>query len=175
MIIRKSTLSDVDAIMEIYDGARSYMLSEGNPHQWGGGYPYREIVIEDIENGHSYICEDEGLPVAVFCYFKGVDESYNEIYSGCWLDDGPYAVIHRIAVSVHGKGIASFCIRWCISQSDSIRIDTHEDNHPMQNLLNKLGFSYCGKIKCSYTATERLAFQFLCVESTAPVCTRGEL
>lgn len=159
MEIRKSTLSDLDRIMEIYDLARDYMRSEGNPHQWGGGYPYREIVLEDIEAGHSYVCIDNSEIVAVFCFFVGNDESYNEIYGGTWLDDSRYAVIHRIAVALHGKGVASFCIRWCLSEYGNIRIDTHEDNIPMQRLLGKLGFTYCGRICCSYTKTERLAYQ----------------
>lgn len=163
MEIRKSTISDIDRIMEIYDEARTYMRENGNPHQWGGGYPYREIVIEDIEAGHSYVCIDEGSIAAVFCFFVGNDDSYNEIYDGGWLSDEDYAVIHRIAVSVHGKGVASFCIRWCLSQFGNIRIDTHEDNIPMQNLLGKLGFSYCGRIKCTYTGTERVAFQIRCL------------
>lgn len=163
MEIRKSTADDLDRIMEIYDLARAYMREEGNPHQWGGGYPYKEIVLEDIEEGHSYVCLDGDRIVAAFCFFIGNDDSYNEIYDGAWLSDSPYAVIHRIAVSVHGKGVASFCIRWCLSQYGNIRIDTHEDNIPMQRLLSKLGFKYCGRIRCSYTDTERLAYELCSV------------
>ena len=38
-------------------------------------------------------------------------------------------------------------IRYAIEASGGhLRIDTHEDNVPMQNLLKKLGFTYCGTI-----------------------------
>ena len=37
MIIRKTTMEDLDEVMEIYAGARAFMAQNGNPTQWGDG------------------------------------------------------------------------------------------------------------------------------------------
>ncbi len=41
---------------------------------------------------------------------------------------------------------------------DILKLDTHNDNKPMQNLLKKLGFVPCGIITVE-DGTERIAFQ----------------
>lgn len=40
----------------------------------------------------------------------------------------------------------------------NVRIDTHRDNQPMQALLKKCGFAYCGRIFLA-DGSERIAFQ----------------
>lgn len=35
-------------------------------------------------------------------------------------------------------------MNWCMEQCGNHRIDTHANNKPMQGLLNKLGYIYCG-------------------------------
>ncbi len=156
MIIRKTMLSDLDAVEKIYDCARAFMANSGNPTQWSGGYPSRELVEEDIEKGISYICESDGVPVAVFCFFEGIDPTYLKIYEGQWLNDAPYGVVHRIA-SVK-KGAGSKCLEYCYEKCGNVRIDTHTDNIPMQNLLKKHGYKYCGIIYL-LNGEERIAFQ----------------
>jgi len=93
-----------------------------------------------------------------FTFIEGDDPTYKEIVKGEWLDDDPYAVIHRIAVLASGRGTGSFCIEWCLGRCRNIRIDTHPDNIPMQRLLGKNGFSLCGMIY-NLWGDERLAFQ----------------
>ena len=44
------------------------------------------------------------------------------------------------------------------SQCGNLKIDTHENNVVMQNLLKKNGFTYCGRIYVD-DGGERLAFQ----------------
>ena len=67
-------------------------------------------------------------------------------------------MIHRIAVKYHGRGIADFCFNECFKQFPIIRIDTHEDNIPMQRCLSKNGFEYCGIIYLA-NGSKRLAYQ----------------
>ena len=81
------------------------------------------------------------------------------IRGGAWLDDAPYGVVHRIAAAKGTHGAASFCMNWCMEQCGNIRIDTHANNKPMQGLLNKLGYTYCGVIELENGRGERLAFQ----------------
>ena len=99
MFIRPTQIEDLDAAMALYDHARQYMRQNGNDQQWGGGYPSRELVTEDITKGQSYLCcDDNGTPLAVFCFTVGEEPTYRKIYQGTWLDEKPYGVIHRLGV-----------------------------------------------------------------------------
>lgn len=53
MEIRKSTVDDVPAILEIFRAAKAYMAAHGNPTQWGGGYPGLPELLPDIARGDS--------------------------------------------------------------------------------------------------------------------------
>ena len=100
MFIRPTQIEDLDAAMALYDHARQYMRQNGNDQQWGGGYPSRELVTEDITKGQSYLCcDDNGTPLAVFCFTVGEEPTYRKIYQGTWLDEKPYGVIHRLAAA----------------------------------------------------------------------------
>ena len=102
MFIRSTQIEDLDAAMALYDHARQYMRQNGNDQQWGGGYPSRELVTEDITKGQSYLCcDDNGAPLAVFCFTVGEEPTYRKIYQGTWLDEKPYGVIHRLGVGAH--------------------------------------------------------------------------
>ena len=59
---------------------------------------------------------------------------------------GPYGVIHRLAGDGSAKGIGTLCLTWAYQQCGHLRIDTHPDNHVMQNLLRKNGFVHCGTV-----------------------------
>ena len=159
MIIRKSKIEDIDIIMDIYEQGRKYMRLNGNMEQWADNYPPEELIIEDINDNVSHVVEDEnGKIICVFAFLEGPDITYNKIYEGSWPNDKPYYVIHRIAVSEHRKGVASFVYNECLKISPVIRIDTHKDNIPMQNSLKKNGFTYCGIIHL-LSGAERLAYQ----------------
>jgi len=158
MEIRETSRNDLEKILEIYESARQYMIKKGNPNQWVNGYPDEKVILMDIENKHHFTCVDGNRIVGCFTFIVGDDPTYKEIFKGKWLDNNPYAVIHRAAVLEHGKGIGSICIEWSFNRHKNIRIDTHKDNIPMQRLLNKQGFQYCGVIY-NLWGDERLAFQ----------------
>ena len=48
MKIRIATLKDLDSILRIYEHARSFMASHGNPTQWGTTYPPVDMIEHDI-------------------------------------------------------------------------------------------------------------------------------
>ena len=158
MIIRKSTPCDLEQIDHLYSNAKAFMKNSGNPNQWKGDYPNRIDAAEDIENGIGFVCEENGEILAVFAFKNGIEPTYNEIYEGSWLNDEPYAFLHRIAVKYHGKGIADFCFEECFKTFPNIKIDTHRDNIPMQKVLKRNGFKYCGIIYLA-NGDERLAYQ----------------
>ncbi len=146
MLIRKTEPRDIKAAAEIYDQAKKYMRENGNPTQWDGDYPNERDVTEDMEKGIGYVCEDNGEIVAVFIFAVGEDKDYKEIYDGEWKNDDEYAVIHRIAVKYHGRGIVDFCFSECFKMYPNIKMDTHRNNKPMQKVLARAGFEYCGVI-----------------------------
>lgn len=158
MIIRKTKIADLVDCDSIYAAAREYMKQAGNPDQWNGGYPGVVEILSDIAAGCGYVVEDEGEVVAVFYYAPGPDPTYAKIYDGAWKSEEPYAVIHRVAVKHHGKGIIDFIFKECFEAAGHLRIDTHRDNIPMQNVLKRGGFEYCGIIHLE-SGAERLAFE----------------
>ncbi len=144
--------------MQIYAAARQFMKENGNPDQWKDIFPELKTIENDIEVGNHYLCLDEDDNIlVVFAYIYGDDPTYHEI-NGKWLNNGPYGVVHRIASSNRRSGAAYYCLDWAYQQCHNLRIDTHQDNVPMQNLIRKLGFDYCGIIK-THDGTDRLAFQ----------------
>ena len=161
MYIRKSTENDYQELLKIYAQARAFMAEHGNPNQWGTNKPSAEQVLQDIKDGCSYVCEEDGEILTVFFYKLGDDPTYAKIYKGSWPNPGtsyPYGVVHRIASTGKRKGSASFCLNWALEQYHCLRIDTHHDNIVMQNLLKKNGFQYCGIIHLE-DGDPRLAYQ----------------
>lgn len=155
--IRPAEYADLPRILEIYEEARAFMRRTGNPTQWGESQPAEEILREDIPKGHLYVCTESNEILGVFAYIRGIDPTYIRIYEGQWLNDEPYGVIHRIAVSSRRKGVASLCFDWALSQCPDLRIDTHRQNRPMQRALQKAGFTCCGIIYLA-SGDERIAF-----------------
>lgn len=145
--------------MALYAHARQFMAANGNPSQWGDVHPPEELLRADIAEGCSYVAEDESGIQATFVFKPGPDPTYSYI-EGAWHYDRPYSVIHRVA-SYGGRGAASQCIAWCAVRCDHLRIDTHRDNAPMQRVIAKNGFEYCGVIYVA-DGSARLAFDRKC-------------
>jgi len=164
--ISRSEKKDIDRIMIILGEARLKMGQLGID-QWQYGYPTRDIIKEDISIGHSYTVREEkdGEIYGTFFLKTGGEPTYKEIFEGAWLTNGNYVALHRIAVcnSKRGTGLADKIIEFigeeCIRTGvSSIRVDTHRGNIPMQKLLARSGFQYCGIIYLG-TGEERLAYE----------------
>jgi len=158
MYIRHTKTEDIDTLLELYAAARRFMVEHGNASQWGNGYPSLQQLESDISKDASFVCIDEtgesgiltenGI-VGTFAYFYGddPDPNYIKIYDGKWPDHKPYGVVHRITTLQGTHGVAIFCLNWAYEQCGHLRIDTHRNNRPMQNLVRKCGFQYCGVVK----------------------------
>ena len=145
--------------MELFALARQRMRADGNLSQWAGGYPDEEAVRRDMRRKVSYVIVEGKTVVGTFAFIPGVEPTYRRIWRGSWLDrDTPYGTIHRIAGDPAYKGVFASCLDWCWERLPNIRIDTHRDNHIMQDLLQKHGFRYCGIIYL-LDGAERLAYQ----------------
>ena len=146
LLIRHANLKDLPALEQLYAQARAFMAASGNSNQWGDDKPTTEQIVQDIELGHGFVCMDNGIIVAAFAFHTQGDPTYAHIEGKGWPDGGSYGVVHRIATGGARHGAAAFCLAWCRAHCRQVRIDTHEDNIPMQHLLAKLGFVPCGTI-----------------------------
>lgn len=158
MEIRNTRMEELDKVMEVYAYARRFMAEHENPNQWKTNKPSREQIEGDILAGKHYVCLKDEKIAAVFYFAHEDDPTYAEIFDGAWLNDESYAVVHRIASSGLVKGAGSFCMNWASAQCKNLKIDTHQDNYVMQNMLKKCGFIHCGTIYLE-NGESRLGFQ----------------
>ena len=160
MDIRKANKLNLNEIMKIIASAKTIMVANGNATQWINGYPSRETIKQDIENDSAYIISKNNEIKGYFCFIKGnnPEVNYNVIKEGNWLNNEPYGVIHRLASDGTEKGIAQSCFDFCFGEINNIKVDTHENNIPMQNYFKKIGFEYCGIIYVA-DGSPRRAFQ----------------
>ena len=152
--IRPATQADLADILEIYAHARRFMAENGNPTQWGQHHPAREVLEEDIRLNQLYVVEDMERLCGVFMFVVDNDPTYDYI-EGSWRSSAPYGVIHRIAGV--GGGVFAAALEYCSGIIDHLRIDTHEDNKPMQHVVEKAGFSKRGIIYVD-DGTPRIAY-----------------
>jgi RimJ/RimL family protein N-acetyltransferase len=144
-MIRPAKKDDFPEILSVYAAARAFMKKTGNPNQWGDSYPTEAMLRRDMAQNNLYIEEREGRIQAVFAFIPGEDPTYRFI-EGKWLNDAPYAAVHRVASRGEIRGLATEILSWCLQRCPNIRIDTHDDNRPMQRVLAKNGFTFCGRI-----------------------------
>jgi len=147
-MIRQAETKDLDEIVEIIEEAKLFLKNNGVP-QWQAGYPDRSSFEEDIYKNQLYVFEDKVIK-GVFVLSFEIESCY---ITDFWPETFDYLVIHRIAVKNEFKGenIAGKMFDFSFMKAKetnkkSIRIDTHEKNIIMQNLLKKHKFKYCGII-----------------------------
>ena len=79
MTVRKAQFTDIPAIMTIFDKAKEFMAANGNPNQWHDGYPWIDIVEEDVSNGNCYVIIDNNNICATFTFIVGEEPGYDQI------------------------------------------------------------------------------------------------
>ena len=148
----KAASCRIDSIMPLFDSARLYM-AEHNIPQWQDGYPQRELIENDVENGNGYVLLHKGRVVGYSTLFFGNDLTYSYIENGKWRNDRPYVTMHRVAVAddckgmgLMGKFVSSFADMAKAQGIFDLRGDTHEINRSMRRAFEKNGFEYCGVI-----------------------------
>lgn len=164
MEFRLAVESDVDNIMDIIQQAQDYLKNQGID-QWQDNYPNYETIKNDIKYNNCYVLLNDKLIVGTVAAIFGEEKTYKNIYNGKWLSDKEYLTIHRLAISFNYRrlGLSSVILskieELCIGKNVySIKVDTHEENIPMQNFLRKAGFQYCGIIYLE-NGNKRIAFE----------------
>ncbi len=157
-MIRLATINDVDNIMIVINSARLFLRESGSK-QWNleDGYPTNKDITKDIINKELYVYDD-GIIKGCICMCKDLDPNYE--CETIWDNDNSYVSLHRLAVDTKFSscGVASQLIKYCIDNCNTynVRIDTHEKNIPMINLINKLNFTYVGVITMQQCSEDKL-------------------
>ena len=164
----KAEKSELKIIMSIINDAQNYLASL-KIDQWQNGYPDATKILSDINNRESYLVYNSSNQiVATTMFTTKLEPTYSSI-NGKWLTpkNSIYGVIHRMAVGNNYRklGVATYIFKYFETllksqHINSMRIDTHEDNLGMQNLLKSLNYSYCGIIYLD-SDDKRLAFEKL--------------
>lgn len=171
--IRKTVPADVEAAEKCLADGKAALASLGVP-QWLGDYPNHLDIEADMAEEASYVAVggDDTVLAVMALSFTG-EETYNQI-DGTWLTESDsheprYAVIHRCAISAAAarRGIMTLMFeegeRIARERgAESVRIDTHERNIPVQGLVSKLGYTRCGTITLPYPGEVdplRIAFE----------------
>ncbi|WP_455138393.1 N-acetyltransferase family protein [Thermophilibacter sp.] len=158
--IRRAEVGDLDAVADIYAAARAFMRANGNPTQWAGAYPSRDDAARDLAADRLWVLDEGAGPVGVMAVMPGPDPTYARIEGPGWLDDGPYWVMHRMAVAAQGHGRGARMLAWLVARHDNVRADTHADNLPMQRALERAGFARRGTIWIA-DGSPRVAYHFV--------------
>ncbi|MBO5563918.1 MAG: N-acetyltransferase [Bacteroidales bacterium] len=161
------------AVLPVFEAAKAIMRADGNFHQWAApGFPGAELLQRDVERGGAFLIEgpaEDRLArdvtaaagrriVGYFALLPSPEPTYARI-DGAWVTGEPYGVLHRIASYPEIHGIFQTVIAFAKRRYAHLRIDTHRDNHIMQHLIAKAGFTYCGVIFLE-DGSERLAYAF---------------
>lgn len=161
-LFREAREADIGRIMEIVGEAKRQMRREGR-RQWDERYPLREHIAADVARGEGRLLECAGRVVAYGAVVFAGEPAYAAI-RGAWLSEGPYVVLHRLAVADEAKrcGVARKFMQRVEELArergvGSFRVDTNFDNGYMLRLIERQGFVYCGKVR--YRSGERLAFE----------------
>ncbi len=149
---RKATLEDMDDLMAIAKEASAYLRSCG-VDQWQDNFPNPEVFARDISKDNCWLFTHEGKAAGVIVIYLEPEEDYRGI-EGRWLTEGEhYGVIHRVAVkdAYRGRSLSGEMMQLAEDiilgrGYPSVRIDTHEDNLTMQNMLKKRGYTPCGVV-----------------------------
>ena len=150
-MLRKTKEYELERVMKIIEEGREFLKEQG-VNQWQYGSPSRDVIINDINAGISYIYEKSGELVAT-AMLTTLDEDY-ENYPTFWSENSSYLAIHRLATSkqFRNQGIAREFLEaiYLFAKSQNIkylRIDTHLDNKIMRKFLSGFGFEEKGVIK----------------------------
>ena len=168
-MIRNAEMSDMMGIMEVVKETIQEM-SLNNNYQWDENYPLIEDFTKDIEARTLYVLEEEGIIIGFICINRSEPLEYKDLKWG--LEEEAF-IIHRMAVrkSFRWKGIGSKLIKFAdnISEENKVRhikTDTYSLNIKAQNLLEKCGYIFKGKINFlgkeeSFYCYERIFKQIL--------------
>jgi GNAT superfamily N-acetyltransferase len=163
MQLRRATLEDVNAVMDLVRRVVPLMRASGNL-QWDEHYPNAGVFERDVNLDQLWLAEIDSRVTGVAAITTDQEPEYASVG---WDIHEPSIVVHRLAVDpVHrGKGIAAALMEQAETVAREreiavLRVDTNKQNEATQKLFPKLGYTLAGEIGLSF----RPGLRFLCYE-----------
>lgn len=149
--LKLATSDDTNDILSIYnDGIKS--LKNDNVNQWQNNESPNLNTIMNHLNTDLFVFTQNNTIIATCVLQKGIDPCYEKFK---WHSNLPYISIHKVAIKkeFQNKGLSKIMFNKIESYAIknnifNLRIDTHENNFRMKNLLSK----------CNYKFTEKIIF-----------------
>ncbi|OUS01530.1 GNAT family N-acetyltransferase [Flavobacteriales bacterium 33_180_T64] len=149
-MIRKATLNDIDAILEITNACATHMINQ-HIFQWNQHYPNSAAFEKDINRGELYVLEIKNNISGCIVISTLMDKEYYPIK---WLTKNENNIyIHRLAINpqYQGQGQAQYLMSFAESFAKenaytSVRLDTFSQNKRNQNFYDLRGYHKLGDI-----------------------------
>lgn len=143
IIFTKSELKDINSIMSIIEDAKIFQRTQDN-YQWDDKYPLHEHIIDDINNGFSYVLKDiNGEIIATVALPTGQDDFYSQLKK----EPIKYMSISRLAINNKylNKGYGKRIMREIEEKAFELNVSfiigsTNIKNIGMNILFQKMGF-----------------------------------
>lgn len=160
--IAKAKLHQINKIWQIRKQATK-ILRANEVDQWQYKDPSYFSFVKDILFKRLYVLTDNKEVVGMIL-LDTKEETYNNI-DGNWKKAADFIVIHKLGVKYYNKGYAKSLMLYAehvakFNNINYIRIDTHEDNKIMINLLKRFEYEYRGiiNLKLKKGDNKRLAY-----------------
>lgn len=149
-MIRKGTLKDIEAIMQLTKACANHMIANGI-YQWNEYYPNSGAFINDVARQELYVLELGKAIKGTVVISTLMDEEYKPI---SWLTPNKNNIyIHRLAINpeLQGQGLAQELMDFAEDYAKqnkfkSIRLDTFSQNKRNQRFYEQRGYQRLGDI-----------------------------
>ena len=161
-MIRKATLTDIDAIASIYDHIHTAEESGEATIGWiRGVYPERETALAAMTRGDLFVQTDEIGGESVVVGTAILNQEQVDVYEGApWRYDVPadqVMVLHTLVIDpfVKGRGygreFAEYYEQYALLKGcHYLRIDTNSRNTAAGAFYKKLGYEEIGIVPCEF-------------------------
>ena len=161
-MIRKATLTDIDAIASIYDHIHTAEESGEATIGWiRGVYPERETALAAMTRGDLFVQTDEIGGESVVVGTAILNQEQVDVYEGApWRYDVPddqVMVMHTLVIDpfVKGRGygreFAEYYEQYALEKGcHYLRIDTNAKNTAARGFYKKLGYEEIGIVPCEF-------------------------
>jgi ribosomal protein S18 acetylase RimI-like enzyme len=141
---------DLHSILDLVDSVTRAMQS-GGIDQWDEWYPIPSDIDSDLEDGNLYLCRYWNQIAGCVVLNSSQDPAYATVP---WkYSRAPIGVVHRLMVAptLHGRGIASFLMRFVEQRAreigyKTIRLDAFSKNPSAVGLYDRLGYQRAGMV-----------------------------
>lgn len=155
---RKATVSDIDAIADIYGEIHTAQEKGEATVGWiRGVYPTRKTAEDSVMLGDMFVMESGGKIIAAARINKEQVDVYADVQWKYAAAPEKVMVLHTLVVSPveKGKGYGTKFVDFYESYAKEnrcsvLRMDTNEKNTVARALYKKLGYREAGIVPCTF-------------------------